>query len=363
MATAVEVGRRRRDLLRRIAKAPDTDGVFREAARSLRRLVDFDAIALVGTDPTSGLPTCPIQTEGVEGMTAALCSDHWEREFVVTADVARFRDLYRAENPAASLRASVDDPSQSPRFAAFLRRLDFYDELRVVCRANDVPWALITMWRRQGEFSERDVDLMASLSAPVAEQVRARAMVARANEKAAAPDSPGVVVQGPDGKVQAITQQARELIEAVDDPDDGERGDSDLPFWLVALGHEVRSRARLGGAAERVRVRARDGSWLMCHASVLFGPDGRPTQTVIVIERARPGEVVPIAVEAYDLTERERQIAALIGRGLDTGAIADRLYLSTHTVRDHVKALLAKVGVSSRAELVAALFAEVSDYI
>src|SRR5690606_13107481 len=83
-------------------------------------------------------------------------------------DVARFRDLYRAENPAASLRASVDDPSQSPRFAAFLRRLDFYDELRVVCRANDVPWALITMWRRQGEFSERDVDLMASLSAPVA---------------------------------------------------------------------------------------------------------------------------------------------------------------------------------------------------
>jgi len=103
MATAVEVGRRRRDLLRRSAKAPDTDGVFREAARSLRRLVDFDAIALVGTDPTSGLPTCPIQTEGVEGMTAALCSDHWEREFVVTADVARFRDLYRAENPAASL--------------------------------------------------------------------------------------------------------------------------------------------------------------------------------------------------------------------------------------------------------------------
>ena len=108
-------------------------------------------------------------------------------------------------------------------------------------------------------------------------------------------------------------------------------------------------------------MRTRDGSWLVCHGSVLFGPDNRPTQTVIVVERARPGEVAPIAVEAYDLTERERQIAALIGRGLDTGAIAERLYLSIHTVRDHVKALLAKVGVSSRGELVAALFAEVAD--
>jgi DNA-binding CsgD family transcriptional regulator len=325
----------------------------------LRRLVDFDAIALVGTDPTSGLPTSPIHSEGLEGMTAALCSDHWEREFVV-ADVARFRELYGAEIPAASLRASVDDPRRSPRFTSFLRRLDFSDELRVACRANDVPWALITLWRREGVFGDREAKLMAGLSTPIAEQVRARAMVARAKGNWAAPDSPGVVVQDAQGKVLSINQQARDLIDMVDDPRAGE-GEADLPFWMLAIGHEVRSRARLGAASERVRVRTRDGSWLVCHGSVLFGPDNRPTQTVIVVERARPGEVAPIAVEAYDLTERERQIAALIGRGLDTGAIAERLYLSIHTVRDHVKALLAKVGVSSRGELVAALFAEVAD--
>jgi hypothetical protein len=38
--------------------------------------------------------------------------------------------------------------------------------------------------------------------------------------------------------------------------------------------------------------------------------------------------------------------------------IAARLFLSQHTVRDHIRTVFDKVGVSSRAELVANLFAE-----
>jgi DNA-binding CsgD family transcriptional regulator len=61
---------------------------------------------------------------------------------------------------------------------------------------------------------------------------------------------------------------------------------------------------------------------------------------------------------AVTLTERERQITRLIARGAATGEIAEELFLSTHTVRDHVKAIFHKVGVTSRGELVAKLFAE-----
>lgn len=47
-----------------------------------------------------------------------------------------------------------------------------------------------------------------------------------------------------------------------------------------------------------------------------------------------------------------------MARGLSNPEIAAELTLSPHTVRDHLKAIFAKVGVGSRGELVAKLFAE-----
>ncbi len=47
-----------------------------------------------------------------------------------------------------------------------------------------------------------------------------------------------------------------------------------------------------------------------------------------------------------------------IARGGSTSEIAAELFLSPHTVRDHIKTVFEKVGVSSRGELVARLFGE-----
>ena len=77
-----------------------------------------------------------------------------------------------------------------------------------------------------------------------------------------------------------------------------------------------------------------------------------------MIEPAKAAEIAPIIVQAYELSSREREITQLIALGLATAEIAERLHLSVHTVRDYVKAIFAKVGVSSRGELVAKLFAE-----
>lgn len=93
-------------------------------------------------------------------------------------------------------------------------------------------------------------------------------------------------------------------------------------------------------------------------ASCLYGADGTPGDTAVVVEPATPAETAPIVVEAYDLSPREQEITRLIARGAGTAEIAGELRLSPHTVRDHVKAIFAKVEVSSRGELVAKLFAE-----
>jgi DNA-binding CsgD family transcriptional regulator len=51
------------------------------------------------------------------------------------------------------------------------------------------------------------------------------------------------------------------------------------------------------------------------------------------------------------LTAREAEIAALIIAGERTDDIAAALAISVHTVYSHVKAILRKMGVSSRGEL------------
>ena len=50
-------------------------------------------------------------------------------------------------------------------------------------------------------------------------------------------------------------------------------------------------------------------------------------------------------------TDREYEIVALIGQGLPTRAIAERLTLSVRTVEGHIYRAMAKTGATDRDEL------------
>jgi DNA-binding CsgD family transcriptional regulator len=55
------------------------------------------------------------------------------------------------------------------------------------------------------------------------------------------------------------------------------------------------------------------------------------------------------------LTSRERQVAALVARGFANKAIADELSISRWTVAAHLRRIYTRLGVSTRAQMVAVL--------
>jgi DNA-binding CsgD family transcriptional regulator len=332
--------------------ASNGDELFERVDAALRKHVPYDGATWFGTDPATLLSTSPARIDGIE---AGHCETFWEREFLVE-DTNLFRDLERAPEPVAALRLSTDDrPVRSARYREFLAPQGYGDELRAVFSVGGSTWGITALYREQGRpaFTAAECATVASVTPIVASALRTH--VAVTTPWRLTPSAPGLLMfDGNNSLLSTNTEASQSLAEIESGPPLMDIG---LPPSIVSL--VARARAVFQGhepGPARLRLRTRDGRWLIAHASCMgHRSDGIVT---VVIEAAKSSDVAPIIVEAYGLSPRERDVVRSIARGLSSSEIASELYLSPHTVRDYVKSVFEKLGVSSRGELVARLFAD-----
>ena len=79
-----------------------------------------------------------------------------------------------------------------------------------------------------------------------------------------------------------------------------------------------------------------------------------PPARSLAVAQSGPPEGRPVELTMHvHLTERERDVLDLVARGLGTGEIGSRVYLSERTVKNHVASVLAKLNATNRAHAVA----------
>ncbi len=80
---------------------------------------------------------------------------------------------------------------------------------------------------------------------------------------------------------------------------------------------------------------------------------GKPTLAPEAAEVLIQATRAPAKKIGFDLTNREREVLALMVQGLNNNDIADKLVVSRSTAKFHVSSILSKLGVDSRTKAVA----------
>ncbi|MFK0074235.1 response regulator [Arthrobacter woluwensis] len=74
------------------------------------------------------------------------------------------------------------------------------------------------------------------------------------------------------------------------------------------------------------------------------------TRRVLDYLKGQGGSAAPRSLA--EITEREREVLALVGEGLNNAEIAERLYITPLTAKTHVSRIMGKLGCRDRAQLV-----------
>lgn len=161
-------------------------------------------------------------------------------------------------------------------------------------------------------------------------------------------EAPGLLVLSANWEVISTTLRVEYLLA---DLPDGNRSAARLPSSVVAAASRAQARE-----AAMVRLRSQSGRWIVVHATPLGRGTTKRAQVAVIIEPAHPGRIAPLLMAVYGLTHREQEVTRLVLQGQATAAIAETLFISPHTVREHLKHVFEKTGVRTRRDLVGKIF-------
>lgn len=310
----------------------------------LSRHLDAASYCFGATDPRTALP--------VHSVSVGLDPAAMERFFglVLTTRSLDFGPWIDAGRRVATLEQLVDDVDTDPYMTEILRPSGLRHDVQVACVAGGWSWGHMCLRRRASDepFAGHELRFLDALAPHLSAGLRAAARPASAVSDQAC--ASGVVVLGPDGKVELANGVAERLFRQ---PVSGTRHSFLTAVNIVAARLE---RTLRDATDEHVptftMADEASGSVYRLRAERTIGTDGRPRGLVFIepTTLSHPDDQVLTLVRS-GLSKRECEVALAVVRGKTSAQIAAELFVSTHTVADHVRNIFDKLGVASRQQL------------
>jgi DNA-binding CsgD family transcriptional regulator len=323
--------------IRALCQRTLTSRALRSELRApLRRLLAFDAYCVNTCDVATGVVTSSVGD--------GLSPEHAQALFALEAtgqDINSLRDLYQGSKDVCTIGQSTGGkPEHSERMRKIFLPLGYADELRAALRFDRVCFGYLHLFRRaeRPAFSRTEVEQVARLAPMVAAALRRAAVRETAHTQGSPPPAPGLMLLDAHNQ---LVQQSKDMPLASLSVDALEM-QSGLAHVLLDLA----SRARTSSPSRATLLQDRSSPRSL--AAVQLGD-----QTAVVVDQLSADAARALLATLAALTPRERTVSDCMARGDSNSAIAATLGITLYTVKDHVKAVLAKTRCRNRAELAA----------
>lgn len=232
----------------------------------------------------------------------------------------------------------------------------------------------ITLWREKhkGDFTEANLEAL-SLASPIIGAHLGKMSVSQNNSIVSEISEeelhqlvrrraqPGILILNQDGHILYVNQDAKSLLEALTakspSPDHGP-----LPQIVYHLYTQFKETVNntdpdlLGASMPTVnRVCIHEGIVFLFRALLLQkqGTSRDSMHIMVLIEKVSQGVRIDQFVQSTNLTEREQAVVRLLLEGKTNKEVASCMNIGEYTVKDHVKRIMKKLNVTTRAGIVA----------
>ena len=309
----------------------DVDHLRREAIDLLQRAIGFDRWCTLLLDPDTLVAWQGIGHNDFWGELPRL-----NLSGAGLGDVNNHSVLARSRDHVGLLSAATGgDLARSERWREILSPYGVGDELTCVAVDELGPWGDFRLFRSSDDrpFEPEDARLMRELSALLARGLRRGAVSPSARLRPLPPRPESCC------STATCSRAARRTPHA---PGSRRSTPPRRRFPMASrrssgpssAGCSRSSAARTGRSASARATATAAGRWSRPRAST------DPNCVIVVSIRAAGVEdVLSLVSRALGLSARERELVALLLEGLDTRELAERLFISRHTVQDHLKSV------------------------